>query len=111
MAFPYEVFLIAFGVAGVAWLFAARNPRAARALWAPGDRLLLVFRLAIGGLTIYVLLTAGGIAWFLGLAAAFFGGLHLYFRRPDEDLGFGTPFFIRPFAKLMNRLERLLFGY
>jgi len=106
----YEIALIAFGVAGVAWLFAARNPKAARALWAPGDKLLLAFRLALGIVTVWVLLTAGGFAWFLGVAAAFFGGLHLYFRRPDRDLGLETPGVLRPVTGVFRRLERLLVG-
>lgn len=107
----YAVFGIAFAVAGLAWLFAAKSPGTARRLWKPGDTALTIFRLAIGALTVYVLLTAGGFVFFLGLVAAFFGGLHLYFTRPDESLPrAGLPGPIRWFMRGMNTIERLLFG-
>jgi hypothetical protein len=107
----YEIFAAAFGVAGLAWIFASSSTSTARKMWKPGDTALMIGRLLIGLLTIYVLLTAGGIAVVLGLLAAFFGGLHLYFTRPDEDLPrFGTPAPIRWFSSVMDRLERLLVG-
>lgn len=99
----YEILLIAFGVAGLAWLFASSRTGTARKLWSPGDTALTIARLTIGTLTVYVLLTAGGIAGILGIIAAFFGGLHLYFTRPDKDLGISTP---RP----LKRLNKLLTG-
>lgn len=106
----YTVLAIAFGVAGVAWLVAAARPGTARKLWKPGDTALMIFRLLLGAATIYVLLTAGGIAFGLGLVAAFFGGLHLYFTRPDRDLPrVGMPGPIRAFMKIMSSIERMLF--
>lgn len=106
----YELILIAVGVMGLAWLFASSRTSTARTIWSPGDKALTVFRLILGGLTVYVLLTAGGIATILGLLAAFFGGLHLYFTRPDEDLGVGMPRPLRWVGNKLGRLERLLVG-
>lgn len=108
---PYGVFLIAFGVAGLAWLFAGWSPSTARKLWSPVNSGMTAFRLGVGALTLYVLLTAGGIAAILGLVAAFFAGLHLYYTRPDRDLPhFGIPGPFRWFMSLMDRIERLLIG-
>lgn len=105
----YEIILIAIGVAGLAWLFASSRESTARTLWRPGDQALMVFRLLIGGLTIYVLLTAGGIATVLGVIAAFFAGLHLYFSRPEDDVGrLGFP--LRWFSATMSKIEGLLVG-
>lgn len=107
----YEIFLIAFGVAGLAWIFASSWTGAARKIWSPTDTALTIGRLTIGTLTVYVLLTAGGIAAILGVVAAFFGGLHLFFTRPDEELPrFGLPGPIRFFTGIMDRLEKLLIG-
>lgn len=111
MSSVYVVVAIAFGVAGVAWLFAAARPGTARKLWKPGDTVLTIFRLSLGAVTVYVLLTAGGLVFFVGLAAVFFGGLHLYFTRPDKDLPrIGIPGPIRAFMGIMSSIERMLFG-
>lgn len=107
----YATIAIAFGVAGLAWLAAASRPGTFRKIWKPGDTALMIGRLLIGTMTVYVLLTAGGIAWWFGLAAAAFGGLHLFYTRPDKELPrFGLPGPLRWFMGLMNRLERMLIG-
>lgn len=105
-----EIVLIAFGVAGIAWLFAGSRTSTARTLWSPGDKVLTIFRLLLGTLTVYVLLSAGGFARILGLIGAFFGGLHLYFTRPDNDLGWATPWPIKAVTYPFSKLEKLLIG-
>lgn len=104
----YEIILIAIGVFGLAWLFASSRESTARKLWKPGDTALMVGRLIIGGLTVYVLLSAGGIAFFIGVLAAFFGGLHLYFTRPDRDVPQWGP--IGWLTSLPTRMKRALVG-
>lgn len=107
------VILLAVGVFGLTWLFASNYTGAAKAVWSPIAKLSLAFRIIIGGLSIWVMLTAGGIARLFGLIALVFAALHSYFTRPDQDLGmYNSEMIPRPFRWLLGKitaLEKMLF--
>lgn len=107
------VILLAFGVFGITWLFASNYTGAARAVWSPVAKLSLAFRIIIGTLSIWVMLSAGGIARIFGLIALVFAALHSFFTRPDQDLGmYNRDMVPRPFRWILGKiasLEKMLF--
>lgn len=110
----WEIFLIAAGVFGLVWLFASNYTGVARSIWSPIAKLSLAGRIIMVSLSIYVLLTAGGIAAVFGLLALGFAALHAFFTRPDQDLGmYNRRMIPRPFRWVLAKiqgLEKMLFG-
>lgn len=106
----YALIGIAIGVAGLAFLFASQRPGLARKIWTPGNQAFTAFRYGIALLTLYVLLTAGGIAFWLGLAGAAFAGIHLYFTKKGESGDGSMPAVLRPFAAVWRSISGMLFG-
>jgi hypothetical protein len=106
----YGIILIAVGVVALTWLFASTYTGTAKSIWSPIAKVGLTGRLLVAVLTVYVLLTAGGIGTVAGVALIAVLTLHFYFDRPDDEIGVGLPGPLRRVTKAANRLSKSLFG-
>lgn len=98
-----EIFLIAFGVFAFGLIVASTYTSEIKRFWRPIFGLSLIARGILVAFTLWLALSAGGIAFIFGLIAVFIIAIHVYLTRPDEDVGVKTPNALRRLFRMRGR--------
>jgi hypothetical protein len=109
----YALIFILIGVAGLTWVFAATYTDTASSINEIVSRFSGAIRVGIALLTLYVMLTAGGIVFALGLGVFAAGILQLYFNRDGDSAAHTRDYLPSPIrwtSRRLNSAKKMLLG-